>query len=185
MYCPRCAVQNLDDAKFCRACGADIHLVPQALQGNLPSAAALENAGQDEQATRRKEKKRAPATVDAALKDIFTGFGLLVIFLIGIFVFHGAFWVTVWFIIPAFASVGEGIGKFIRAREEQRQLTAAPAEGGNFNAAPFAPVARELSSHDTREIVHAPPASVSAAPFAPASVTEVTTKHLDAPAKTS
>jgi uncharacterized membrane protein YvbJ len=33
MFCPRCAEQNVDDAKFCRVCGADIHLLPQVLAG--------------------------------------------------------------------------------------------------------------------------------------------------------
>ncbi|MCA1564510.1 MAG: zinc-ribbon domain-containing protein [Acidobacteria bacterium] len=174
MYCPRCAAQNLDDAKFCRACGADIRLVPQALQGTLH--AAFERPENDEAATARgKEKKRTPATIDAGLKDIFSGLGLFIIFLIGLFVFHGAFWVTVWFIIPALASVGEGIGKLIRARQEQTLLTATPYESGNFHPAPFtpAPIVKELSSPDTTKIVRAP-----------ASVTDGTTRHLDAPSKT-
>jgi hypothetical protein len=164
-------VQNLDDAKFCRACGADIRLVPQALQGGLP--VELENRGRS-RATRHKEKKHAPPTIDAGLKKIFEGFGLFIIFLIGLFVFRGAFWLTVWFIIPALASVGEGIGQLIRARHEPSPLTSqSSAEAENFPPAPFAPVARELSSPDTREIVHVP-----------TSVTEVTTRHLNAPSKT-
>ena len=174
MYCPRCAAQNLDDAKFCRACGADIRLVPQALQGTLH--AAPERAGEDEAATRRREKKRAPATIDGGLKDIFSGLGLFIVFLVGLFVFRGAFWVTVWFIIPALASVGEGIGKLIRARQEQARLADTPYAGGNFHPAPFAPapVVKELSSPDTTEIVRAP-----------ASVTDGTTRHLDAPTRTT
>ena len=31
MYCPRCAAQCIDDAKFCRACGADLKVVALAL----------------------------------------------------------------------------------------------------------------------------------------------------------
>lgn len=27
MFCPRCAAQNLDDAKFCRACGTNLETV--------------------------------------------------------------------------------------------------------------------------------------------------------------
>jgi hypothetical protein len=53
-------------------------------------------------------------------------------------------------------------------------LTAAPHEGVNAAPEPLAHahVARELSSPDTTEIVGAP-----------ASITEVTTRHLDAPTK--
>lgn len=171
MFCPRCAAQNLDDAKFCRACGADIRLVPQALQGALP--VELQKRGRS-RAARHKEKKSAPPTIDAGLKKIFEGFGLFIIFLIGLFVFRGAFWLTVWFIIPALASVGEGIGQLIRARQEPSPLTIPPPpEAANFPRAPFAPVVGELSSPDTREIVHAP-----------ASVTDGTTRHLNAPSKT-
>lgn len=39
MFCPKCAEQNLDDAKFCRACGVNVALVPQALTGSLPAGA--------------------------------------------------------------------------------------------------------------------------------------------------
>jgi hypothetical protein len=163
MYCPRCAVKNLDDAKFCRACGADIRLVPQALQGTLPGA--------PEQPWKDKAEARG-------LKKIFEGFALFVIFLLGVFVFRGAFWLTIWFIIPAFASVGEGIGQLIRARQERSLLIPAPhegskampaSEGGNSLPAPFAPVVKEISSPDTGEIVRIPAGSV----------TDVTTRHLD------
>ncbi|HEY9403890.1 MAG TPA: zinc ribbon domain-containing protein [Pyrinomonadaceae bacterium] len=175
MYCPRCAVQNLDDAKFCRACGADISLVPHALQGTLHAAPDRPAAGRAAQG--EKEKKRPPATVDEALKSLFTGFGLLIIFLIGIFVFRGAFWLTIWFIIPALSNVGEGIGQLIRAQQEGARLTApATDEDDHLRPAPFAhaPFVKELSSPDTTEIVRAP-----------ASVTDGTTRHLDAPPKTT
>jgi hypothetical protein len=162
-------VQNLDDAKFCRACGANIRLVPQALQGRLEEEGTL--------AERSKEKKRKPATIDEGLKNIFQGIGLLIIFLIGIYVFRGAFWLTIWFIIPALSSFGEGIGQLIRARQERQQLLAPPMSGGaDFRPAPLAPASglRQLSSPDTAEMVRTP-----------ASITEGTTRHLDAPFESS
>ncbi|MGI9105935.1 MAG: zinc-ribbon domain-containing protein, partial [Pyrinomonadaceae bacterium] len=36
MYCPKCGTQNVDDASFCRGCGANVSLIPQALDGRLP-----------------------------------------------------------------------------------------------------------------------------------------------------
>jgi hypothetical protein len=149
--------------------------VPQALQGTLPAAPETNRKG--EVRKHEKEKKRAPATVDEGLKNIFQGIGLFIIFLVGLYAFRGAFWVTVWFIIPALASVGEGIGHLIRVRQEQRHLTASPHhDAGNFSPATFAPAptVREFSSPDTTEIVGTP-----------ASVTDVTTRHLDARSKTT
>jgi len=175
MYCPRCAAQNLDDAKFCRACGADIRLVPQALQGTLPASVGTDKG--EALARARKKKKHAPATIDAGLKNIFQGIALLIIFLIGLTVFRGAFWVTIWFIIPALSSFGEGIGQLIRARQERLSLATPPSNfGGHVSPAPFAGGAsgfKELASPDTAEIISNPPPSV----------TEVTTRHLDAPLK--
>ncbi|HEV2801997.1 MAG TPA: zinc-ribbon domain-containing protein [Pyrinomonadaceae bacterium] len=169
MYCPLCAVQNLDDAKFCRACGADIRLVPQAVRGTLPPD-ALANTETDDRAARRKKKQRPPPTVEEGLKSLFTGVALFIIFLIGLFVFRGAFWLTIWFIIPALANVGEGIGQLIRARQEGARLTGTTGEGSYLPPATFAPIAQpELSSPDTKEII---PTHIS--------VTDATTRHLDA-----
>ena len=44
MYCPRCATQCADDAKFCRSCGADLKAVALALADQeLPSKAGENN----------------------------------------------------------------------------------------------------------------------------------------------
>jgi hypothetical protein len=120
----------------------------------------------------RKEKKREPPTVDAGLKNIFQGIALLTIFLIGIFVFRGAFWVTLWFIIPALSSFGEGIGQLIRARQERQLMSPAMYGGKNFQpASSLAPASgfQQLPSPDTAEMIRTP-----------ASVTEATTRQLEA-----
>jgi hypothetical protein len=39
MFRQKCGVRNLEDVRFCRSCGADIHLVPQALAVALGAAA--------------------------------------------------------------------------------------------------------------------------------------------------
>ena len=168
MYCPKCGVNNLEDAKFCRSCGADIRLVPQALAGRLPEGvygmeefAGLEKKG-------RKEKIRKPPTLEKGLENIFGGLAFLVIFLLGLFLYQGAFMIWVWFIIPGLSYVGEGIGQVIRSRSAAPAL--APPD--STRPAPSLPQthARELPAADTSEI-KAPPASV----------TESTTRHLSAP----
>src|SRR5688572_30295413 len=32
MYCPKCGLQNADETKFCRGCGADVSNVPAAIE---------------------------------------------------------------------------------------------------------------------------------------------------------
>ncbi|MCA1615825.1 MAG: zinc ribbon domain-containing protein, partial [Acidobacteria bacterium] len=109
MFCPRCATQNLDDAKFCRACGADVRLVPQALAGLMPAGLAKEEgAGKIEK--KRKKDEKDPRLLEKGMENIFVGVAFLVIFLAGLLWFRGAFMIWIWFIIPALACAGEGLG---------------------------------------------------------------------------
>ncbi|MCA1635466.1 MAG: zinc-ribbon domain-containing protein [Acidobacteria bacterium] len=174
MYCPKCGVHNLEDAKFCRACGADIHLVPQALTGRMPEGAfgvleveELEKKGRKE----RKYKFKQPPTLEKGLENVFCGIAFLIIFMLGLFYMKGAFMLWVWFIIPALTCVGEGVGQIIRSRGTQAAL--APFEDVRGASALHASHARGLRAvADTSEI-KSPPASV----------TESTTRHLTAPSK--
>jgi hypothetical protein len=177
MYCPQCAVQNIEGAKFCRACGADISLVSHALKGSLPAGSGLEQARAEIGREVKKRKRQRPARVDRGVRDIFKGLGFLCVLIIGMLAFRGAFWWTIWLVIPAFKNIGDGIGQIVRAREEQKQLTmpSPHSENANVRTRPLASASgfKELSSLDTAEIVNR----------APPSVTEMTTRHLDAPHK--
>ena len=37
MYCPQCGLQNNDDTKFCRSCGENLKVVSQAMTRRLPA----------------------------------------------------------------------------------------------------------------------------------------------------
>ena len=171
MYCPKCGVNNLEDAKFCRSCGADIHLVPQALSGHLPEGVfgvdeveELEEKGRKE----RKYKFKKPPTLEKGLENVFCGIAFMIIFMLGLFYFKGAFMIWVWFIIPALTCVGEGIGQIIRSRSVQPALP--PPVVLRSASALSPPPARELTPADTSEIK-----------VPPASVTESTTRNLSVP----
>ena len=60
MFCPKCATQNLEGASFCRTCGANISLVPQALTGQMVQPAPPEEM-MDETCGRRGRSKGADA----------------------------------------------------------------------------------------------------------------------------
>jgi zinc-ribbon domain len=170
VYCPRCATENLDDAKFCRACGLDIHLVPQALTGLLPDAAATDAV---EKQGKKEKKEKDGRLLEKGLENVFVGVAFLVIFLAGLFYFRGAFMIWIWFIIPSLACVGEGLGQLIRWRREQRHLAELFRAHGAADPYPL-PSARaaELPAPDTAEMADSP-----------FSVTEATTRHLKARAE--
>jgi hypothetical protein len=170
MYCPKCGVHNLEDAKFCRACGADIRLVPQALTGHLPEGAFGVDEVEELEGQGRKYKFKKPPTLEKGLENLFSGIAFLIIFTLGFFYMKGLFMVWVWFIIPALACVGQGLGQIIRSRSAQPALM--PPDTFRPAASLHPTPARELPAADTSEIK-----------TPPASVTEGTTRHLSAPRK--
>ena len=170
MFCPRCAAENLDDAKYCRACGADIHLVPQALTGLL--AAEVAQAG-DKPGKKSKKKDDEGRLFEKGMENVFVGLAFLLIFLGGLFYMRGAFFLWIWFIIPSLACFGEGLGQLLRSRREHRLLMA-HARAGELGAAESRPLfappphERKLAAPDTAEMIESP-----------FSVTEATTRHLN------
>jgi hypothetical protein len=158
MFCPKCGVKNLEDVKFCRGCGADIRLVPQALAGSLTELAALEPKVKDEKVSKPDESP----TLDKGLENVFSSVAFFLIIMLGFVYFKGFFLVWIWFIIPALGQLGKGIGQLIRAGREPRSLPPASPE-----VAPHATHTPALTGAATAEIV-------------PPSVTENTTRSLGA-----
>jgi zinc-ribbon domain len=161
MFCPKCGVKNLEDAKFCRACGADIRLVPQALAGSLTKSAPAELV----ERKKKKSKRDEPPTLEKGFETIFGGLAFLILFMLGFFYFKGFFWIWVWFIFPGLEHLGRGIGQVIRSRREPRALAPSSHDGDALPG--YTPAA--LQGPATSEI-------------APPSVTESTTRNLGAPA---
>jgi hypothetical protein len=121
MFCPKCATQNIDGAHFCRSCGANISLVPQALSGQLPQAQA---PPEDVDSYAPRYKRGKELTIDNSLKNIFLGVGFLIV-AIALSRSIGEGW-WFWMLIPAFAMMGRGVGQFIRLREAQKRAALAP-----------------------------------------------------------
>src|SRR6185295_10670199 len=101
MFCPKCATQNLEGAKFCRSCGANVSLVPQALSGQLPEAPRedAENCGIGRS---RRRRGRREATLDNAFKNVFMGVAFLLVSIALAFSRVGYGW-WFWMLIPAFS----------------------------------------------------------------------------------
>ena len=160
MFCPKCATQNLDGASFCRTCGANISLVPQALTGQIANAPDEEV---DHRKRRRRDREGKEVTLDQAFKNMFMGVAFLLIAIVLSRLPWGWTW-WFWMLLPAFSMMGTGIAQYIRVRErEKRTSLQAPPVGRAFPERPRNP--DEL--------------------MAPApSVTEGTTRHLGVEAPT-
>ena|ERR1043165_149406 len=162
MFCPKCATQNLDGASFCRGCGANISLVPQALTGQVvqPQSAEIDEAG----GRRGKRRKREEASLDRSFKNIFMGAAFLIVAIALSRSIVGQTW-WFWMLLPAFSMMGTGIAQYIRVREQERRAQlVAPPVGQTFPAPPPRPPGE----------LRAPVASV----------TEGTTRHLGVEAPT-
>ena len=123
MFCPKCATQNAEGASFCRGCGANISLIPQAMTGQpLQAPAPTPEVLEEACSTRGKRKE---LTLDTAFKNMFIGVAFLII-AIALSRTIGAGW-WFWMLIPAFSLLGTGIAQCIRVRErDQRRAFAAP-----------------------------------------------------------
>lgn len=158
MYCPKCATENSDETKFCRSCGSNLSLVPQALTGRLPEVmpGRRRHRGRD-----RDLEHPTPATLANGITKSFMGLGFLFVSL-AVFAFApaGRIW-WFWMLIPAFTMLGKGISEIVSFKYGPN-LT----QGAAKPAIPAAPRTGELPPHN-------------AAVFPPPSVTEQTTRHLD------
>ena len=155
MFCPKCATQNLDGASFCRTCGANISLVPQALSGQLVTPPAEDLSGG------RRRRNREPS-LDQAFKHMFMGIAFLIISIVLSRSGMGNGW-WFWMLLPAFSLMGKGIAQGIRARERDRQgYLHAPPVTPSFpdrprNADPVMPPVPSVTEGTTRHLgVEAP-----------------------------
>jgi hypothetical protein len=158
MFCPKCATQNLDGASFCRTCGANISLVPQAMTGQIAQQQPEPEVVED---SRGRRKRRREVTLDNAFKNMFMGVAFLIV-AIALSRSIGQGW-WFWMLLPAFSMMGTGVAQFIRIRERERRASL---------IAP--PVARPFPRNAEPEQLRPPVPSV----------TEGTTRHLGVEAPT-
>lgn len=175
MYCPNCAAV-IDGAKFCRSCGANVSLVPQALTGRLSEqpedAAPAREAKQSKPGNTeawdlfervylrdaKQSKPSKPANIESAVGSIFSGIGMFLVALAVLrFMPGGRIW-WFWLLIPAFGWLGHGVGQYMKLRGQV------------------------LQERQPRESVSPPPVG-PAEIQAPGSVTEHTTRRLDVDAE--
>ena len=134
MFCPKCATQHVDGASFCRSCGANISLIPQALSGQLQTAPVNDRYDRVNDRIDRafKHKRRREPSLDEGIRHLMMGLAFIVIsVLVGKYSPGGWTW-WYWMLIPASTFLGRGISDIVRARQiksgrdlalDQRQLS--------------------------------------------------------------
>jgi hypothetical protein len=166
MFCPKCATQNMDNARFCRACGLDISFVPAAMTGRRQESPAVVDEEEESRPGRRRRGSKRPPTYAKAYENLGVGLAFLIIStVVALAVPSGRFW-WFWLLIPTFACFGEGVGQLMHLRREQL-----PPPSLSTPELPASGVAGALPPRSTSEILAPPP-----------SVTEGTTRHLGAEA---
>ena len=157
MYCPNCATANTDDTKFCRSCGSNLTLIPQALTGHLPEAPSRKLS--------RRERRRhdfehgGPPNLANGITKLFIGFGFLLVAFASLLFANAEHW-WFWLLIPAFATLGKGVAEIVSARYSNPTLT----PGVSQTAMPPTPSVGQAAPREGF--------------YPPASVTEQTTRQL-------
>lgn len=154
MYCPNCAAP-IEGVKFCRGCGTNVELVPQAISGELADIA--EGTG--------KRMRRGQPSIENAARTFFTGVGFILVALaIGRFMPGGSVW-WFWMLIPGLACIGSGVGQYLRIRSVQEVVQS--RIGGPAPTPQVQPSQLEATKSPTTSSL-----------AEKASVTEHTTRHL-------
>lgn len=161
MFCPKCAIQNIDGASFCRACGANISLVPQALTGQLPKADPPQWSDRYDRYSRRRRRNQEPR-IEEGIRSIVMGVAFTTVsLLVATYAPAGRIW-WFWLLIPAFGCFARGIAELARFSIAKNQQPSAQPQLNTVRPA-------DLPAPKTGEL--RPPVP---------SVTEGTTRHLGA-----
>ncbi|HZS09870.1 MAG TPA: zinc ribbon domain-containing protein [Blastocatellia bacterium] len=158
MYCPKCAAP-IDGVKFCRSCGTNVSLVPQAISGTLPPAQPAPLAEIQSQL------RIIAAPENNGIGQLMGGVG----FLLAAFFTH-----FYWLLIPAFIMLSKGFGKIVSLRQARRYVAELTASQVSAPIPAPPPAAAIPSAPDTDELPPREPAAIT-----PPSVVEGTTRHLD------
>jgi len=156
MYCPKCARENIETAKFCRACGANLSLVPQALTGRLPEAPRSRDQ------RRRDTRRSREPDLARGIRKAFAGLAFLIIVVGLVLTARGPGLGGIWLLIPEFILLGKGIGEIVTVlnNRDDREARTAPQT---------APRTNPLSAQSGFDELTSPPPSV----------TEGTTRNMD------
>ncbi len=146
MFCPKCATQNVDGASFCRGCGANISLVPQAMTAQLSRPEEEKSVLHEHRRGRRRE-----LTLDTAFKNVFLGIAFFIIAVVLSRTIGQVWWF--WMLLPAFSLIGQGVAQYIRIKDrEKRQTPSLPPGPTRHTEQLMPPPAPSVTEGTTRHL---------------------------------
>jgi len=159
MFCPNCALQNSDEAGFCRSCGTNLAVVRKALTTQSAESVYDELTPTTGGRHMRDRLNREPS-LEKGITKIFIGLAFLLVSVsVMLYAPAGRIW-WFWMLIPAFGSFGKGVAQLMAFnRLHPKNATALPP-------VPIGQFPERDASNELR---------------APASVTEGTTRTLNMP----
>jgi zinc-ribbon domain len=177
MYCPRCAAQNLDDAKFCRACGTNLESVALALADKYQPARASVDEDRRATAEERWLEKRSEGTGSIVKGVGLLGASLLIGVALGLFS-NQSDWIIIWVGLAGwmacwgFISLTSGIHALMEsrfmARLMKQKAAGAAIEAATVNDARMLPdglttnklsIPPSVTEHTTELLSNQPPTS--------------------------
>ncbi len=167
MFCPKCGIENPDQGKFCRSCGADLGKVSAALLGKSP----LIQYSVD-------PRKRG-VSWEVAITKFFTGLAFLTVALIlGLTGKFGAEGWWFWLLIPAFGLLSSGVAQVVQLNKLEK------LEAGFLLPNPQITISSPLNNKvlpplQTDYAISPKPSIYDTEDLAVPSVTENTTRHLE------
>ncbi len=174
MYCPRCAAQNLDDVKFCRACGTNLETVALALSDQHHLAQPSKDIDEEPETEKSWLEKRREG-MDGIVKGTgLMGASLLIGVALGLFS-NAADWIIIWAGLAGWMacwgviSLVSGIGALAESRFMRRQLEQTTGGAATPTTQPL-PAGSQIALPETSDTSRLTP---------PSSVTEQTTKPLN------
>jgi len=162
MYCPKCGIENPDNGKFCRGCGANLINVLAIVNGEITIENVL-SEGDDHS-----------ELYSSGVRNVILGMGFL---LTSIFVktMPGDTYYWLFFMIPAFCLTASGVSRILKSdsKKKERALRAK-----TFQRLPIQQNQPPASLPPTNTEYIAPMVNYTTDDLIVPSVTEETTKHL-------
>ncbi|HKA19949.1 MAG TPA: zinc ribbon domain-containing protein [Blastocatellia bacterium] len=131
MFCPRCAVENQNETRFCRSCGTDLEVVAQALSTGTISTEFITTGETRVELVQKRIQLQADGLRRVLQGTLLFVAGILLGIPLYLFSEHADWhsnWILIWLIfcgwIPVWGAfmIGTGLSNLIQSRMTQQTL---------------------------------------------------------------